>query len=851
VLVPITIFGLWAGAACSESPTGQQLPVATTVEISRGDLVFLSLGDTAHLTATVRDQSGASMPGVPVTWTVSGTGVALVSAAGVVTSVGNGETRVTASAGAARADVPVRVAQRAAGLRFSPDPVTLLQVGDTVTVAATLVDANDRPMAPEPVTWRSLTTDIVSVSAVGVVEALADGGAVLEASAASVTSQLAAFVGDAVLVIASVAPAPMIAGDTAEVRGLGFSPVPAENEVMVDGVPAAVVSASSVQLRIVVPDADCRPARSGLIRVAARGMADSVLAPVRPAVTHTLSIGSGVYVTDGCVHLAAGSGSEEYLVGILSAAESAASLTPVRLAARTGQRGILTAPLGRGVTAAPGGVGGFTFGGTGARTAASEGPAAAPARGPVSGAAATSPQAAPDRGGEARIRQAEQDWLASLGPVEPAPRRAPGGPAPTPPSEGQRMQLTVPESCAPGDGAQVEAVVRYVGRTAAFLEDTGNPAGGFTRDEYRAFDDELTATTLPVLRQYFGDFADVDGNDRILVLVTKEVNARDNLAGFVFAGDLVGLLAGSSCATSNRAEIFYGLAPDTAGVFGPVRTRQSLVRQYPPLIAHELTHILQFTAMFTTPGASFRRTSWELEGGATLAEELVGYRVLGDGPRRNLGYQAWRRGADTSGPIPDWYNDWVVDMALYFGFKGRDRTPAPFAPEQCSWIGRESEGNTGPCERGRAVYGVPSALFRWIMDGYATDEVQDGAMMRRLTRSPAHGLAALEAETGDDRVSMLVRFAATLWADDRPGLGGWFSSWNVHDIFANVVSEARLRPYVSGAAAPALDVSVRGASSAYLLWSPPSLHEPTSLRIRDPDAGGVPGNVVLWVLRVR
>lgn len=415
------------------------------------------------------------------------------------------------------------------------------------------------------------------------------------------------------------------------------------------------------------------------------------------------------------------------------------------------------------------------------------------------------------------------------------------------------MQLTVPESCVVGDGAEVEAVVRYTGRTAAFLEDTGNPAGGFSRDEYRAFDDALTGTILPVLQSYFGDFEDVDGNERILVLVTKEVNARENLAGFVFSGDLVDLLGpGASCATSNRAEIFYGLAPDTAGVYGPVRTRAALVRQYPPLIAHELTHILQFTAMFTTPTASFLRTSWELEGAATLAEELVGYSVFGPGPRMNMGYEEWSLGANPSSGMPAWYNDWVVDLALYFGFKGRDQPQAPGAPEECSWIGRESQGNVGPCERTRAVYGVPSMLLRWIMDGWADDEAEDADMMRRLTRAPEHGLAALEAETGEDRTSLLVRFAATLWADDRPGLGDLYPSWNIGGIFQKLTPETWLRPYERVGPEPALAVSVRGASNAYLLWTPPSGHAPTSLRVRNPGgSAGAPDDIVLWVLRVR
>ena len=311
----------------------------------------------------------------------------------------------------------------------------------------------------------------------------------------------------------------------------------------------------------------------------------------------------------------------------------------------------------------------------------------------------------------------------------------------------------------------------------------------------------------------------------------------------MFSGDLVP--AGPGCPNSNEAEIFYGLAPDTAGVHGTARTRESLRLVYPSLIAHELTHILQFTTFFRERVSV--KSRWELEGGATLAEQLVGYAALGHGPRQNLGYLEWREGQN-----PDWYYDWVVDMALYFGFKGQNTPPATNAPEQCSWIGTPDEGNAGPCENNRAVYGVPSTLLRFVLDDYGLQYPGgEAALMRALTSSPNRGLAVLEQATGEDKVSLLVRFAAMMWADGRPGLGDWLPSWDVFDIFDNVNENARLRPYDQTGATPALDVEVRAASNAYLLWTPPNLHDPTSVRIRTLDGQPLPGHMVLWMLRIQ
>ncbi|MDZ7778496.1 MAG: IPT/TIG domain-containing protein [Gemmatimonadota bacterium] len=850
-LLPATLI-----TACSDSPTGSEEPAASTIDLSRSELDFSALGDTAAIAATVRDQNGEPMEGVGVTWGSSDPAVASVSGAGVVTSIGNGSATVTASADEARASASVSVEQVADRLRFLPDPVTLENPGDTTTVVATVVDANGNPMPTESVSWTSNDTSVITVSASGLVEAVGDGADSLSVVADGVAGALAAFVGDDRVVAGSVSPSPMIEGDTATIRGLGFDTEMAGNEVTLDGTAAEVTSASSVELRVIVPDADCRPPREGRLRVAARDMVDSVSAEVRPPseAVHALAVGDGRYATEGCLHLDTGSSDERYLVGVLSSSEVASSLTPTRLASRTGSR-LVAEDDGATTTVARSGTGSEAVGSfrapegtTSGATVTSVRRAPAPGGSP---ALASLAEARPDRSGEARIRAAERAWLESLGAGTPSLATAAGGaaaPQRAPPEEGETLDFTVPESC--DTGAEVQAVVRHVGDAAAFLEDVDNPTAGFTRTQYQNLDGLLEQTTLPTLENNFGEFADVDDNDLVLVLITKEVNEKENFAGFVFSGDLVGQ---DQCGTSNQAEMFYGRTPDPEGVHGDTVEVADLLVQYPPLIAHELTHILQFTALFTTPEPEPKpKTSWELEGGATLAEQLVGYEVLDHGPRMNLDSADWRDGADSENAEPGWYRDWVVDMALYFGFKGRDTPPEEFAPEQCSWIGRKSEGNAGPCENRRAVYGVPSMLLRWVLDQTGDDKLDDEALMRELTRPTANGLDALLEVTGKTRESLLVEFAATLWADDRPGMGDWLPSWNVHNVFQSVVEEARLRPYTSTAAEPTLDVEVRAASSAYLEWTPPDAHDPTSLRIRSPaDEGAVPEGMVLWVLRIQ
>ena len=826
--------------ACSESPTADLAPQPTTIELSAPAVTFAALGDTVTVTATVRDQNGQAMEDVPVTWVTASQTVASVTDGGLVTATGAGSTTVTAVAGDADASLSVAVIQVPVRLRFAPDPVTLVEPEDTVTVAATIVDANDNPMPPEPVTWSVDSAQYVEVSQNGLVTAIADGRAVITATSAGVSGELAAFVGDAVVVIGSVSPSPMVVGSEAIIRGLGFSPNAAENDVRLDGIPAQITLASSVELRIVVPEADCRPPREGEVTVEAREMSDTASAAVRPEFLDSFEVGEGVYVIGGCLHMDAGSSDERYLVGILSASEVPSSLTPARLAARTGSR-VLASPA----RATDGGRVGSTVPGRGRFLAPVMPSGGAPAslRADRAGPALDLGRlvaSRPDRSGEAEIRAAERAWLESLGGVGPALAGARAGPLRAPPALGDTLDITVPDGCE--EGTAVRAIVRHVGQSAAFLEDVENPVRpAFSVDQYRDLDEDLTQSTLQVLTEYFGDFADVDDNDLVLVLLTKEVNERENLAGFVFSGDLG---TPQQCANSNQAEIFYGFAPDTAGVHGDPRTRADVLAAYPSLITHELTHILQFTAIFSRQGPV--KSTWELEGGATLAEQLVGYVVQGDGPRLNLGGAEWDAGRE-------WYNDWVVDMALYFGFDPDEPTvPRPNAPERCSWVGLESQGNTGPCENRRAVYGVPSTLLRYVLDQYGGLNYPGGdeALMKELTTSPYSGIETLERATGENGIVLLVQFGATLWADDR--VGNWLLSWDIADIFGGLRPETQLRPYVRTDATPTLDVSVRAASNAYLLWTPPAPHDPTSLRIRTQvDDEPLPEHMALWVLRIQ
>ncbi|MDE0358886.1 MAG: serine hydrolase [Gammaproteobacteria bacterium] len=85
-------------------------PVPMSVAVVPDTVVLTALGQTAQLSAEVRDQTGNAMPGAPVTWSSSDAAVAAVNAVGLVTAVGNGTAAITAAAGSARGTARITVA---------------------------------------------------------------------------------------------------------------------------------------------------------------------------------------------------------------------------------------------------------------------------------------------------------------------------------------------------------------------------------------------------------------------------------------------------------------------------------------------------------------------------------------------------------------------------------------------------------------------------------------------------------------------------------------------------------------------------------------------------------------------
>ncbi len=105
-----------------------------------------------------------------------------VSTSGLVTGLHPGVVDITATSGSVSAKAPTKVWPRAVSVWYvwiRPDSPTL-DVGDSLQVTA-IADANDA-LQEYPVTWKSLTPNVATISSNGIVRARTSGEATIEAT---------------------------------------------------------------------------------------------------------------------------------------------------------------------------------------------------------------------------------------------------------------------------------------------------------------------------------------------------------------------------------------------------------------------------------------------------------------------------------------------------------------------------------------------------------------------------------------------------------------------------------------------------------------------------------------------
>jgi uncharacterized protein YjdB len=144
----------------------------------------LQIGGSTQLSAVTRDGNGNVLTGRVIAWSSTNTGIATVSTSGLVTAVAAGSVSVTASSegqlGSSAITVSAPAPVPVASVTVAPASSGLL-IGATVQLSATTRDANNNVLTGRVVTWTSSNSAISTVSASGLVTAIAAGSATITA----------------------------------------------------------------------------------------------------------------------------------------------------------------------------------------------------------------------------------------------------------------------------------------------------------------------------------------------------------------------------------------------------------------------------------------------------------------------------------------------------------------------------------------------------------------------------------------------------------------------------------------------------------------------------------------------
>jgi len=177
-------------------------PVVTSVTVSPATASVV-VGQTQALTAVVKDAQGNAMSGQTVTWSTSNSVSATVDANGVVTGRGAGSATITAAAAGKSGTAAITVRAPApvvTTVTVSP-PTASIATGASVTLTATVKDAQGNVMSGQTVTWSTSNSAVASVNSSGVVSGVAAGSA-------TVTATCAGKMGSSAITVSSPAPPP-------------------------------------------------------------------------------------------------------------------------------------------------------------------------------------------------------------------------------------------------------------------------------------------------------------------------------------------------------------------------------------------------------------------------------------------------------------------------------------------------------------------------------------------------------------------------------------------------------------------------------------------------------------------
>ncbi|MEO7997176.1 MAG: Ig-like domain-containing protein [Gemmatimonadaceae bacterium] len=326
---------LLVAAACRETPTGPPAVSTVTLTVPSNSVIA---GSSQQLSVVVKAANGVVLTDRHVSWTTLNSAIATVNSTGILVATFPGVTTVFANVEgvAASSEVTVRPVP-VASVALTPTTVSVT-VGDAQQLTAILRDASGSFIAERLIAWTSANVSVATVSATGLVSAVAVGSttitAVSEGQSGTATISVAAK--GTPPAITSITPATLVPGAVATITGLRFDTLLTGNTVLVRGSAAQVLSASSTQLAVTVP---CVNSGNVDVTVAVGNLTSLALVKPVAVPVRTIPIGQALVLTSNaesvCNELATTGATARYLVAVFSASTSQNTLVNFEIGGNT------------------------------------------------------------------------------------------------------------------------------------------------------------------------------------------------------------------------------------------------------------------------------------------------------------------------------------------------------------------------------------------------------------------------------------------------------------------------------------------------------------------------------------
>lgn len=354
-----------------------------------------------------------------------------------------------------------------------------------------------------------------------------------------------------------------------------------------------------------------------------------------------------------------------------------------------------------------------------------------------------------------RIRSAERELVRNLGPeARPLPdtRRTELMAAPLQPaSSPDKIAFTHPEDyskCTVGSTVRALKIAEN-DLIVIYQDSTQNAANPLAVVHAESMLDYYQRYGKQVIDQYFGGVSDINGDGKVAVLVTPEVEkVEKDVAAFVWSGDFFPKTPQgnwSGCAASNEMELVrFSLSTIQGMSGGNFQALSTLV--------HEVKHV---SSLYK---GLFRRTFhplWVEEGRAEIAGEMSS----------RLAWEA------TGGPA---VNQMAVAANVVaftpqnYGVILRLARTTEYLASQPNAVVVTPEG----ARDGHSVYGSGWHFHRWLGDAYGNPAVRlgDAALFRTLNDSLAlAGVSGIRAVTGGKAwVDLMEEYARAIMQSGTP-----------------------------------------------------------------------------------